>query len=140
MQLLLFPDQSAEPVRDTRLVEVLGWRIWNVHWGGINHLGGIDGRVTKCRIAGAVCYVRENFAPLGGHFHVSGGERQAFKRGAVSKRHLPVLELCPPPEQWDAIAAIVTRADVLGRPVRKNRLFSHGWAERLFRRTREKTP
>jgi hypothetical protein len=134
MQLLLFPDPPPRPERDTRPVEVLATTTWEVHWGGINKQGGVVGQVTKCRIAGVVCYVRETFAPLGGHFHVSGGERQAFKRGSVSRRHLQVLELCAPPEKWGAIAAIVTRADVLGRPVRKNRNFSYGWAERLFRR------
>jgi hypothetical protein len=103
---------------------------WTVHWGGINNAGGIAGRLTKCRTAdGLVFYVRENQAVA--HFNVSAGERQAMKRGEVRGRQ--VLELCCAPALWEKLAAVVAAADALGRPVRRNRRFTPGWAERCLK-------
>jgi len=122
---------------DTAAVTVLAQTFWEVHWGGINNLGGLIGQLTQCAIAvpgelfAVVCYVRENVAL--NHFSISGGERQALKRGALARRHPQVLELCAPPECWEDIARVVAGADGLARRVRRNRNFTVSWAERAFR-------
>lgn len=78
-------------------------------------------------------YVRENVAFHGGHFMVSSGERMGIKLGRLSKRHLQILELAAPDNDWNRIAAVVHEVDGLKRPVRKNRRFTIQWAERTFK-------
>jgi len=103
---------------------------WQVHWGGLNNPhGGLEGRLTKCRFDGIVFYVRENIAVLGGHFHVSAGERMGWKQGRLSKRHTQILELAALEKDWNRLAPIVHDVDRLKRPVRKNRRFTIKWAE-----------
>ena len=114
-------------------LEVLGWCLWSVHWGGINQLGGLDGRVTACRSGGLDFYVREGLAR--DHFNTSGGERQAMKRGEKAGG-VDVLELCAPAGDWGRLAALVAAADGLGRRVRRNRNFTYDWARRQFARAR----
>jgi hypothetical protein len=89
--------------------------------------------LTKCRWGATTFYVRENVAVLGGHFHVSAGERMGWKRGRLSPRHLQVLELAAPEHLWDQIAALVQDMDGLKRPVRRNRHFTIKWAEDMFK-------
>jgi hypothetical protein len=104
---------------------------WEVHWGGIgNPHGGLEGKLTKCRLGQTIFYVRENVAPLGGHFQVSAGERMGWKQGRLSRRHLQVLELAAPAADWQRIAQIVHDADALKRPVRHNRLFTSAWVHK----------
>jgi hypothetical protein len=106
---------------------------WQVHWGGLNNPhGGLEGRLSKCRLNGHVFFVRENIAVSGGHFEVSSGERMGWKQGRLSKRHAQVLELAAVDSGWDHIAAAIQSADALKRPVRKNRQFTIAWAERCF--------
>jgi hypothetical protein len=106
---------------------------WLVHWGGLsNPHGGLEGKLTKCRLGGLVFYVRENIAVRGGHFQVSSGERIGWKRGRLSKRHKQILELAAPDAEWDRIAAVVHDADALNRPVMRNGRFTIACAERQF--------
>lgn len=112
------------------MIEVLATATWQVHRGTIGTQGGIDGRLTKCRVGRTVFYVRENVAM--DRFHMSSNERQGLKRGSVSRRHPQILELLAPPKLWDALAELVAGADGLKRPVRKNRNFTRAWAERQF--------
>ena len=111
---------------------------WEVHWGGIgNPHGGLEGKLTKCRLGQTIFYVRENLIPSGGHFQVSAGERMGWKQGRLSRRHLQVLELAAPAEQWTHIANLVQDLDALKRPVRSNRRFTIEWAEKLMQQRRE---
>lgn len=111
---------------------------WEVHWGGIgNPHGGLEGKLTKCRFGQTTFYVRENLAPSGGHFQVSAGERMGWKQGRLSPRHLQVLELAAPVDQWNRIAILVHDLDALHRPVRQNRRFTIAWAERIIHQQRE---
>lgn len=111
-------------------IEVLARATWLVHWGGINHLGGISGQVTKCRYGGIVFYVRENLAL--DHFNISAGERQALKCGRIARRHSQVLELLAPAVEWNCLAKLVHEADTMRRSVRRNRNFTWAWAGRTF--------
>src|SRR5438128_2088002 len=110
---------TSEGERAEMAIEILAKACWSIHWGGINHLGGLEGQVTRCRLEKVIFYVRENVAL--DHFHISSGERQALKAGRVSSRHPQVLELLAPTRIWDALAELVRQADSLGRPVRRNR-------------------
>jgi hypothetical protein len=111
-------------------IEVLEQADWQVHPGTIGQLGGIVGRLSRCRLGDALFFVRENVAL--DRFHMSSGERQGLKRGSLARRHGQILELLAPPERWDEFAAAVAAADGLGRPVRRNRNFTWAWAERQF--------
>jgi hypothetical protein len=104
-----------------------------VHWGGLNNPhGGLEGKLTKCRLNGLVFYVRENVAVMGGQFLVSSGERMGWKQGRLSRRHAQILELAAPEVHWDRIAAVVHHADSLKRPVVKNGHFTIARATRQF--------
>lgn len=118
---------------DTQL-EVLQQVPWQIHWGGLgNPQGGLEGKLTRCRLGKMLFYVRENIRASGGHFLVSAGERMGWKHGRLSSRHSPVLELLAPEEEWSRLADLVHDIDVLNRPVRKNHRFTWRWAERTFR-------
>jgi hypothetical protein len=119
-------------------IEILSRASWSVHRDGINHLGGIEGQVTRCRSEGVLFYVRENVALA--HFRISSGERQALKAGRVARRHPQILELLAPAAVWDQLAELVHTADQLGRTVRRNRLFTWAWAERLFAEASDSLP
>jgi hypothetical protein len=120
------------------VIEILSQTSWSVHWGGINHLGGIDGQVTRCRHEGVLFYVRENVAL--DHFQISSGERQGLKAGRLARRHPQVLELLAPATVWGPFAELVHTADQLGRTVRRNRRFTWAWAERLFAQASDSLP
>jgi hypothetical protein len=98
-----------------------------------NPHGGLEGKLTKCRLGGTVFYVRENVAVQGGHFMVSAGERMGWKQGRLARRHAQVLELVAPADEWAGIANLVHQADALQRPVRKNRRFTLKWAEAILK-------
>ncbi len=112
------------------MIEVLASRNWLIHWGGLLHpQGGIEGRLTKCRLGRNVFYVRENVVLPGHGFNITAGERQAIKCGRLAKRHQQVLELAAPDHCWEELAQVVARADGLQRPVRRHRQFTAKWAE-----------
>jgi hypothetical protein len=116
---------------------VLDQAPWPVHWGGLgNPHGGLEGKLTKCRLGTTVFYVRENIAPCGGPFLVSAGERMGWKQGRLSSRHVQVLELLAPDPEWRRMAALVHETDALNRPVRQNRRFTVAWAETTIRKAR----
>lgn len=111
---------------------VLAKARWLIHWGGCNNsAGGIDGQVTKCRLAGVVFYVRENLAR--NHFLTSSNARIGMKRGEKSGG-VEVLELCCPPEWFDRLAAVVTELDPKHRSVRTHARFTAAWAEMALRK------
>jgi hypothetical protein len=122
----------------TGTIEILRQTTWLVHWGGICQLGGTEGHLSECRLAGVVFYVRESVELAQHGFGISSGERMALKRGQVAKRHQQILELaCARPADFDRLAAHVHAHDHLARPVRSNRLFTVAWARRQLARRRE---
>lgn len=119
------------------MIEILDSTTWRIHWGGLLHpQGGLQGQLTLCRWRRWTFWVRENIRLLGGHYHISSGERMALKEGRLAPRHLKVLELCAPKPAWTEIARTVQTEDALHRPVLRNRNFTQQWAiSQLQRRT-----
>jgi hypothetical protein len=130
------PEPAEVIATPAKALEVLAQTDWIVHGGGCNNAaGGQGGKLTKCRVAGAVCYVRENLAI--NHFGMSSNQRLSLKRGKPSKSIPQILELLAPDDHWEAIAAVVKAEDGLRRNVRKNRRFTWKWAERQFQSGQE---
>lgn len=119
-------------------MQVLAIGFWEFG-GGIMPGQKLIGQITKCRIDGVLCYVREN---LDGRmsFYISSGQRWAEKGGNYADRgpmaNRQILELVAPSLEWDRITALVHRADRLKRPVRRNRTFTKLWAETQLWRSR----
>lgn len=122
---------------DSSPITVLATARWQIHWSGCNNPGGgIDGQVTKCRLAdGLVFFVRENLAR--NHFLTSSNARIAMKRGEKSGG-VEVLELCCSggKGRWDELAELVRDVDPKHRPVRRHARFTAKWAEEALSKKR----
>lgn len=112
------------------MIEVVAQMTWRVHAGTIEGVGGLDGQLTWCRIGDREFYVRENIRV--DHFNVSGNERWGMKIGTSPIKRPQVLELACVSGCWTWTAEMVHACDAMGRPVRKNRLFTADWARRQF--------
>lgn len=125
----------------TASFQVLAQIEWQVHGGGgSNPLGGIVGRLTKIRVFGLVCYVRENL--MFDHFGIGSGGRLALKHGRIPKFAVQVLELAAPSERWEEVAAVVAQIEAQcclaegkqPRRILRNQRFTQNWAEDQFSR------
>lgn len=114
------------------MLEVLTRGTWSFGGGCLWHQK-LEGQVTKCRWFGHVFYVRENLIGSDA-FYISANERQGEK-GGVTGYGRPtlarnILDVCIRDDRhWPLVADVVRSLDLLGRPVRRHRLFTVSWAE-----------
>lgn len=67
-------------------------------------------QLTKAKVDGIVCYIRENVTPEGEQ----------------------ILELCVSEQVWDRCAQVIKLEDSLKREIRRNADFTWPWAEKEF--------
>jgi hypothetical protein len=116
-----------QPVTGIRVLR----RTWAVvsdqGWNPEHHL---IGQLTECELDGIIFWVRESVDKRS-RFNVSSNERRGEKCKGPS-RSRQALELCCPEGHWDMIARLVHHADMLKRPVLRNRRFTRRWIDRQW--------